>query len=140
VNVINLAPADICKEGSALDLPIALGLLAASDQMSGTRFDEYLLSGELALDGTLRPVSGALCIAIVARDQERTGILLPLENVDTAGVVPGINVIPVKKLREAVDFINGDLSLRPHRTDLNRVIAEDENHVPDFTDVKVRHK
>lgn len=135
-SVINLAPADIRKEGSALDLPIALGLLAASDQMSDDLFNEYLLVGELALDGSLRPVSGALCMTIAARDQRRTGILVPVDNADTAGVVPGVDVIPVSNLREAVDFMNGELELLPHHTDLNQVIADDRRYVADLTDVK----
>jgi magnesium chelatase family protein len=135
-NVVNLAPADIRKEGSALDLPIALGLLAATDQMGGDLFDEYLLVGELALDGSLRGVSGALCMAIAARDQGRRGILVPAENADTAGIVPDVEVIPISSLREAVDFMNGELSLLPHRTDLNGVMKNGRASTPDFQDVK----
>lgn len=135
-NVINLAPADIRKEGSSLDLPIAIGLLVASDQMSGERLQDYFLAGELALDGSLRPVSGALCMAIAAREQGKTGILLPHDNADTAGVVPGIDVLPITTLSEAVVFLNGTDPILPHKTDLNEVIAKDRVNVADLTDVK----
>ena len=135
-NVINLAPADIRKEGSSLDLPIAVGLLVAAEQMSGELLGDYFLAGELALDGSLRPVSGALCMAIAAREQGKRGILLPHENADTAGVVPDIEVLPVTNLREAIEFMNGELPLLPHKTDLNEVIAHDRSHVSDFSDVK----
>ena len=135
-NVINLAPADIRKEGSALDLPMAIGLLAASGQITADRLQDYLLVGELALDGSLRPVSGALCMAIAAREHGMTGILLPLENADAAGVVPGIDILPVKNLREAVEFMNGEDALMPHRTDLEQTKAAHQNGVLDFTDVK----
>ncbi len=136
VTVVNLAPADIRKEGSALDLPMALGLLVASEQISGERFTDYLLAGELALDGSLRPVSGALCMAIAARDQGLRGILLPKENAESAGVVPGVDVIPITNLDEAVQFIAGNLVITPHKTDLEASMAAGRDHIPDLTDVK----
>lgn len=135
-NVINLAPADIRKEGSALDLPIAIGLLVASGQISGELLEDYVIVGELALDGSLRPVSGALCMAIAAREQKKTGILVPYDNADTAGVVPGVDVLPVTNLREAIEFMNGTTQLIPHRTDLAATIAKDRLNVADLTDVK----
>ena len=134
--VVNLAPADIRKEGSALDLPIAAGLLAASKQLSGSRFSEYALAGELALDGSIRPVSGALCMALAARDEGLAGILLPADNAECAGVVPGMDVIPVSDLREAVSFIKGELDIAPHRSDIAALMDDGRNHAPDFTDVK----
>lgn len=135
-NVVNLAPADIRKEGSALDLPIAIGLLAASGQISDERLRGYTLVGELALDGTVRPVSGALCMAIAAREQGLQGIILPMEDADAAGVVPGIDVLPVKSLKETVDFMNAKQELIPHRTNLEESISNDRNTIADFTDVK----
>jgi len=134
--IINLAPADLRKEGSALDLPIAIGLLAASDQLEGERFTDYALAGELALDGSLRPVSGALCMALSVRDEGLQGILLPTENVESAGVVPGVDVIPVRHLRDAADFLQGSLDISPHVTDIKKVMTEAQTHVPDLTDVK----
>lgn len=135
-NVVNLAPADIRKEGSALDLPIAMGLLAASGQISDARLREYTLVGELALDGTVRPVQGALCMTLAAREQGLQGILLPLGNADTAGVVPGIDVLPVTTLREAVEFMNAETELLPHKTNLEQTLAESTTGIADFTDVK----
>jgi magnesium chelatase family protein len=134
--VINLAPADLRKEGSALDLPIAIGLLAASDQLEGERFTDYALAGELALDGSLRPVSGALCMALAARDQGLRGILLPTENAEAAGVVPGAEVIPIRHLRDAVDFLQGAVDIAAHVTDIQRAASDAKGRVPDLTDVK----
>lgn len=136
VNVINLAPADLRKEGSALDLPIALGLLGASEQLSGTRFSEYALAGELALDGSLRPVSGALSMAIAARDAGLRGIVLPRDNADEAGVVPDFRIIPVASLTEAAAFMAGTVDIPPHRTDLAEVFDRARRDVRDFSEVK----
>ena len=136
VLVVNLAPADIRKEGSALDLPVAIGLLAASEQIGGDRFSQYALAGELALDGGIRPVSGGLCMAIAARDMGLSGILLPVNNAESAGVVPGIDVIPVSSLRDAADFMCGDSDHLPLKTDVAALMGESHHHVPDLTDVK----
>ena len=99
--LVNLAPADVRKEGSALDLPIAVGMIAASGQMAPGVLESYALAGELALDGSLRPVSGALSMALTARDLGLDGIVLPVANADEAGVVPDIDVIAVPTLNEA---------------------------------------
>lgn len=136
VNVINLAPADIRKEGSALDLPIALGLLAASEQIHGNRLAEYVVVGELALNGAIRPIAGALPMAIEARDRGLEGIVLAAENAQEAGVVPGISVIPVETLDDAVGFMNGQLDIEPFVTDIEAVFREFGDSVPDLTDVK----
>ena len=135
-NTINLAPADLRKEGSALDLPIALGLLVASEQLEGSLFTHFAIAGELALDGSLRPVTGALCMAIAARDHGLSGILLPVDNVESAGVVPGIDVIPIRNLREAVEYLENMYQIQPHVTDVSQAMNEARNHVPDLTDVK----
>lgn len=136
ITVVNLAPADIRKEGSALDLPIAIGMLAATDQNSGARLMEYALAGELALDGSLRGVTGALPMALSAREQGLRGMVLPAVNVEEAGIVPGVEVIPVRSLAEAADFMGGRLDIAPHVTDIEGAYAEAGAHTPDFSDVK----
>ncbi|MCP4639251.1 MAG: YifB family Mg chelatase-like AAA ATPase [bacterium] len=136
VTIVNLAPADIRKEGCALDLAIALGLLAASEQIGGARLGDYALVGELALDGSIRPVSGALSMAMAARDAGLKGIILPEDNADEAGVVPEIDVIPVPTLNEAVAFVTGAADQEPHQTDLTTAYSAARDGMPDLTEVK----
>lgn len=99
--VVNLAPADIRKEGSAYDLPIAIGILAATKQIQTAKLEEYMLLGELSLDGGLRPIKGALPIAIQARKAKYKGIILPKENAREAAIVNQLDVIGVDNLVEA---------------------------------------
>jgi len=134
--VVNLAPADMRKEGSALDLPIALGMLAATDQMAPDKLRDYAVVGELALDGSVRPVSGALAMAISCRDMGMTGLLLPTDNAEEAGVVEGVDVIPVRKLDDAAAFLSGQLGIEPHRTPTESLFAQARAEVADFRDVK----
>ena len=134
--VINLAPADVRKEGSALDLPIAIGMLAASEQLGGIRLTEYALVGELALDGSIRHVAGALSMAIGARDQGLRGIILPAANAPEAGVVEGIDVIPVNTLDEAVAFLSGAIDLPPSVTDVKTLFDSARKDALDLTEVK----
>jgi magnesium chelatase family protein len=134
--VVNLAPADLRKEGSALDLPIAIGMLACSDQTGGERLMEYAMAGELALDGSLRPIPGALAMAMAARENKLRGILLPAANVEEAGVVKGVDVLPVKTLMEAADFLCGNLEITPHVTDTEHIFAEARSHMRDLCEVK----
>jgi len=134
--VVNLAPADMRKQGSALDLPIALGILGASGQLNGGRIEEYLVAGELALDGSVRPVSGSLAMAIAARNQGLRGIVLPEVNAEEAGVVHDVEVIPVRDLHTAQAFFQAACDIMPHRTDLSRVSEEARRTVPDLNDVK----
>ena len=136
VTVVNLAPADIRKEGSALDLPIALGLLAATEQMNGGKLTEYSVIGELALNGAIRPVTGALPMVISARDQKLRGILVPHENVREAGVVPGIDAIPVSTLQDAAAFMSGEIDINPFVTDIQGEFAARDNAALDLSDVK----
>ncbi|MCF6283829.1 MAG: YifB family Mg chelatase-like AAA ATPase [Candidatus Hydrogenedentes bacterium] len=135
-NLINLAPADVRKEGSALDLPIALGLLAASAQLDGQRLSRYTMVGELALDGSLRPVAGSCAMAICARAPGLQGIILPSVNADEAGVVQGCDVIPVNSLEQAAAFLVGDEEIRPHRTEVDALFQAAHLRVPDFDEVK----
>jgi len=103
--VINMAPADIKKEGSAYDLPIALGLLAASSQLSSTHLHEYVVMGELSLDGTIKPIKGALPIVLVAKQQGFKGVIVPIENAPEAAIVDGVEVYGAHHLLEVCDFL-----------------------------------
>ncbi len=134
--LINLAPADLRKQGSALDLPIALGILLASAQVSGARAGEHAFVGELALDGTVRPVPGSLAMAVCAKTEKKKGIVLPAENADEAGVVSGIDVLPVRHIREAADFLNGTTVITPHTTDVDSIFSARHEYVPDFSEVR----
>lgn len=120
--VINLAPADIRKEGSAYDLPMALGLLAVSGQIKTVKsLEEYVILGELALDGTLRPIKGVLPIAIEARRNKLKGFILPAENAMEASIVNTLDIIPVNTLTEAIEFLTGTKEIEPLVTDTRDV-------------------
>ncbi len=107
---INLAPADIKKEGSHFDLPIALGLLVAAGQVSGERVGDYALAGELGLDGSLRPIRGALPIAFAVQEAGIPGLLLPAGNVAEAAIVEGLDVRGAASFQHIVDFLAGRFS------------------------------
>ena len=110
--IINFAPADIRKEGSAFDLTIAIGVLAASDQLEPQiDLEKFIIMGELSLDGSLHPIKGALPIAIQARKEDFKGIILPKQNANEAAIVNELDVYGVDNLREVVDFINGKITL-----------------------------
>ena len=115
--VVNLAPADLRKEGTLFDLPIAVSILAASGQFESDRLERYMILGELSLDGTLRPVKGALPLAVRAREDGLQGIVLPVANTREAAVVDGIDVIGVKTLKEVVEFLSGERDIAPTRMD-----------------------
>jgi len=105
--LVNLAPADIRKEGPAFDLPIALGILGASGQLPATALSDFLITGEVSLEGGVRPVSGVLPMALTARAQGKRGLILPAENAREAAIVRGVEVYPVETIRDAIDVING---------------------------------
>ncbi len=132
---VNLAPADLRKEGPVHDLPIAIGILAGSKQVATDRLDDYALVGELALDGTVRPVRGALSLALAARDAGMRGVLLPEANAAEAGVVRGLDVVPVRTLFEAACFLNGGGELSPVVVDLDRAMRESARDDVDFSEV-----
>jgi magnesium chelatase family protein len=134
--VVSLAPADIRKEGSALDLPIAIGMLVASEQIEAPRARDYALAGELALDGSIRPVAGALAMAIESRNRGLRGILLPADNAEEAGVVTDLDVIPVQTLYEAANFLSGQAGIMPYKTDIGAISARERGQVPDLNEVK----
>ena len=134
---INLAPADIRKEGSAYDLPIAIGIIAATEQMRADKLHEYILMGELSLDGEIRPIKGALPIAIQARQDKMKGIILPAQNANEAAIVQGIEVYGVTNLKEVVDFLNGETSLNPVVFDTREEFFHSLEQMPfDFSEVK----
>ena len=134
---VNMAPADIRKEGAAYDLPIAIGILAASEQILAEKISDYVIMGEVALDGELRPVRGILPITIQARDDGFKGIIVPEANAEEAAVVQGINVYSAKNISEVIRFFNAKEGLNIVNVDLNLKFTEDhfcfEN---DFSDVK----
>jgi magnesium chelatase family protein len=133
---INLAPADIRKEGPSFDLPIALGLLAASEQVDVELLDEYLVMGELALTGAVRPVKGVLPAALLARNQRHRGAIVPFDNAPEAAVVSDLEVIPVRNLRQAADFLNGEFCIDPLRIDVDGLFAQCDSEDVDFAEVK----
>ena len=135
--VVNLAPADIRKEGSAYDLPIAIAILAASNQIRGERLDEYLMMGELSLDGSLQSIKGALPISIQARNENLTGFILPKQNAREAAIVNDINIYGVETLSEVINFLSDDLKLTPTTVDIAQEFRQQiSRYEHDFSDVK----
>lgn len=134
--IINLAPADIRKEGSSYDLPIAVGILAASEVVKADHLTRFMIMGELSLDGSILPVKGALPISLEARKQGFGGLILPLANAREAAVVEGIEVYGAGNIREVVDFLNGAGSLQQVRVNLKEEFSRENRHYPDFGDVK----
>ncbi len=135
--VVNLAPADLRKEGSAYDLSIALCLLRASGQLISDKLEEFLIMGELTLDGSLRPIRGVLPIAIQARRQKFKGFILPEANAREAGIVNELDIFPVSTLKQAVDFLEGNLHIESVHIDTREVFAARLNHYDtDFRDVQ----
>ncbi|HRF37314.1 MAG TPA: YifB family Mg chelatase-like AAA ATPase, partial [Saprospiraceae bacterium] len=134
---VNLAPADIRKEGSAYDLPIAIGYMAATDQLVCDDLERYLIMGELSLDGGLRPIKGALPIAIQARKEKFKGIILPKQNAREAALVSDLEVYGVENLSEAVGLLNGDAPLQPVVVNTREEFFNNvSNYEVDFSDVK----
>ena len=135
--VVNLAPADIRKEGSAYDLPIAIGLLSSTKQVEPEKIGDYIIMGELSLDGGLRPIKGALPIAIQARKEKFKGIILPKENAREAAIVNELEVLGIENIREAVDFFNGKNDIKSIAIDTREDFFHHQNAYDiDFEDVK----
>lgn len=133
---VNLAPADVKKEGSAYDLPIAVGMLAATGQIPRDRLPDFALLGELSLDGRVKAIRGALPIAAAVRAQRLQGVLLPAVNAAEAAVIDGVDVLPVATLAEAIEFLRGEASIRPARVDLASVFGNHTAYDVDFADVQ----
>ena len=135
--IINLAPADIKKEGSAYDLPIAIGILAARGQISQEKLEDTLMLGELALDGSLRPVHGVLPMALAAQKKKVKNILVPAVNAREAAVAgTGIAVYPLQTLNDAINFLNNVIAIEPHREDISDIFRQRMKYPVDFSDVK----
>lgn len=133
---INLAPADIKKEGSSFDLPIAIGVLSANEKLNNSEFEDTLFLGELSLDGSLRKVKGALPIAVESKRLGIKSLVLPIDSVNEASIVDGIDVFGFQSLNEVVDFLTDALNFSPVKTDRNEVFANVNTYSLDFSDVK----
>ncbi|MCU1295700.1 MAG: Mg chelatase, subunit ChlI [Bryobacterales bacterium] len=136
---INLAPADVKKEGPSFDLPIALGMIAVREEIDLPDIEHFCFVGELALTGAVRPVKGVLSIALEARRRGRTRVVVPEANAREAAMVEGIEVFGVRTLREAFEFLTGAQSLQPLHEDLDQFFARHQNYEADFADVRGQH-
>ena len=135
--IVNLAPADIRKEGSAYDLPIALSILAASGQLATTSLDQYIILGELSLDGKLRPIKGVLPIAIEARKRGLKGFILPKQNASEAAIVNELDIIGVDSLEEAINHLNHSNIIKPLVKDTRDIFDYEQDQFEiDFSDVQ----
>ena len=133
---VNLAPADIRKEGSSYDLPLALCLLAAAEVIPQSRLDGFYLTGELSLNGELKPVSGVLPMALRAREDQARGLIVPRENAPEAAVVQGMNVYPAQTLSEVVGFLLGERNIEPQPCDIDALWSARQDFALDFSEVK----
>ena len=134
---VNLSPADIKKEGSGYDLPLAIGILAASGKVANEQLEKFMLVGELGLDGRLQPIRGALPIAIRARKEKFKGLIVPQQNIREAAVVNQLDVFGMETLMDVIRFINGSTSYQPTVIDTRKEFYEQQNYYElDFSDVK----
>lgn len=133
--VVNLAPADIRKQGPSFDLPIALGMIAAAERIT-LEADEWMIVGELSLDGVVRPVKGVLSLVLAARAQGRNKVMVPVENAEEAAVIEGMAIYPVGTLRDAWRLIAGVSTLEPHRCDRESLFARKDCYDVDFDEIK----
>ena len=135
--IVNMAPADIKKEGSAYDLPIAIGILAADEVIKSDKLDQYLIMGELGLDGKLMPIKGALPITLKARDLGYKGIILPESNAAEAAVVNGIEVLGANNLIQVIKYLNNELEIPPYTVDIEKDFYSKQSDFPfDFSEVR----
>jgi magnesium chelatase family protein len=133
---VNLAPADIRKEGSAFDLPIALGILAASGMIDNENLKGWVVLGELSLDGRVKPIKGGLSITAMAREKGMKGVLLPAQNAAEVSVIDGIPIYAIETLPQALEFLCGNLELQPVKPETQKEISNLSGYELDFTDVK----
>jgi magnesium chelatase family protein len=133
---VNLAPADIKKEGSSFDLPISTGILSATGIIKPAHLKEYLLLGELSLDGGIKPVRGCLSVAVAAKQAGLKGLLVPRENAREAAVVEGIDVIGVSEIAEVVEFLNNERIIAPYTVDIHELFRSSCEYSEDFSEVK----
>lgn len=133
---VNLAPANIKKEGALYDLPVAVAILCAEGIIDGNRVKDYMLIGELSLDGRIKSVRGALSIAVTARDKGFKGLLIPAQNAAEAGMIQDIDVYGVETLSQVIRFFNNEIVLSSYRTDVGKCFSESDMHEEDLSDVK----
>src|SRR5437899_1309993 len=133
---INLAPADIKKEGPSFDLPIALGMIAVTEEIDSTPFENFSFVGELALDGAVRAVKGVLPVALEARRRGKHAVFVPEANAREASMVEKIDIYGVHNLRETFQFLRGEIPLLPTRGDLTNFFATHQTYDLDFRDLK----
>jgi magnesium chelatase family protein len=133
---VNLAPADIKKEGPIFDLSIALAILVASKQVKPDFLNEYLIMGELSLDGSIKPVNGMLPIALMAKNISKKKLLVPEANAKEAGIIKELKVFPVNSLCEVIEFLNKKISIEPVSVDLEEIFKLSKNNQIDFAEVK----
>ena len=134
--IVNLAPADVKKEGSNFDLPIALGILVAQKLIPADRLKEFLVLGELSLNGELHGVRGILPIAIAAPNLGFCKMIIPEANKNEAAIVDKLNVHPAKSLREVVEFLSGNIDIQAHKVDMAQLFSSESQYDIDFADVK----
>lgn len=131
---VNLSPAHIKKAGPCFDLPVALGILAATGHIPQEKLQNKIICGELSLDGSIRPIRGALSRALLLKNGKE--LILPKQNVQEAAIIKGSRVYPAKSLEEVVAFLNGDIAIKPVRTNLERIWKKSSKSALDFNDVK----
>ncbi len=133
---VNLAPADLKKEGSSFDLPIAIGIIASEGLLAQDVISGYLFTGELSLDGQIKPIRGALSMALLVRNAGLKGVILPAQNAPEAGVVSGVTVYGMSSLTEVVDFLRDTRTVKPYQTDIIASMKHYSLYEDDFADVK----
>jgi magnesium chelatase family protein len=133
---INLSPADRRKEGPSFDLPIAVGILAADGNIKHDKLNDYLIVGELSLDGSINTIKGALSIALLAQTSGFKGVILPAVNADEAAVVENIDIIAASNFRQVYNFLNGVIDIEPHKIDIKEVFSKSSVYLVDFSEVK----
>lgn len=133
---VNLAPADLKKEGTSFDLPIAIAILAATGVVKKSLLAEYLIIGELSLDGSIKGVRGSLPVAVTAKAEKLKGIIVPVENINEGAVVEGVAVIGVADLAEIVGFLNGERIIAPHQIDIHQLFRQESEYHEDFSEVR----
>ncbi len=135
--VINMSPADLRKEGSDYDLPLAIGVMTASELIKSDKLSDYLMMGELSLDGNILPIKGALPIAIMAKENGFKGFILPTENAKEAAVVEGLEVYGVENIRQVINFMNDEIELEKTVVDIEQEFLNNQSNFEfDFSDVK----
>ncbi len=132
---VNLAPADLKKEGPSFDLPIAIGLLTATKLIKRDRLTDYFILGELSLDGSLRPVKGILPTVLKAKGLKKKGVILPEENAREAALIKGINIYPVGSLKRVIDFLEGRIEILPFSLEVKNLFKERAIYPVDFNEV-----